>query len=88
MPIDAPEFAANRYWSGPTWVNINWVIVQGLRRYGAADLADELTRRTLELVEGGGFAEYFSPLTGHGDGIEDFSWTAALTLELLEADRG
>ena len=39
--------------------------------------------RTLELVDRSGFAEYFSPLTGTGYGAPDFSWTAALTIDLL-----
>ena len=30
-----------------------------------------------------GFSEYFSPLDGYGAGIAPFSWTAALTLDLI-----
>ena len=26
-----PQFEAERYWKGPTWINMNWAIVQGLR---------------------------------------------------------
>jgi hypothetical protein len=29
-----------------------------------------------------GFFEYFSPLTGEGLGPDDFSWTAALVVDL------
>ncbi len=42
----------------------------------------ELRRRTLALVDEHGFAEYFSPLTGDGHGAPDFSWTAALAIDL------
>ncbi len=83
VPTDAPEFEADRYWKGPTWVNVNWMIVQGLAACGEHETAEELRRRTLDLVEGAGFAEYFSALTGHAIGIGNFSWTAALTLDLL-----
>jgi hypothetical protein len=30
------------------------------------------------------FAEYLDPYTGSGRGTRDFSWTAALALDLLE----
>ncbi|HEU5060518.1 MAG TPA: hypothetical protein VFU21_28500, partial [Kofleriaceae bacterium] len=72
-----------RYWRGPTWVNVNWMLVAGLRRAGAASAADRLAGRTLELVERSGFREYFDPRTGEGCGAEDFAWTAALAIDLL-----
>jgi Trehalase len=84
VPTDAPAFDDDRYWMGPTWVNMNWAIIEGLRNYDATAVADELRQNTLDLVDRSGFAEYFSPLTGEGFGAPDFSWTAALTLDLLE----
>ena len=68
---------------GPTWVNMNWVIIEGLRQRGEGELAAELRQRTLALVADDGFFEYFSPLTGAGYGAPDFSWTAALVIDLL-----
>jgi hypothetical protein len=82
VPVDAPEFQEARYWKGPTWVNMNWAIIQGLEQYGETQLADDLRRRTLDLVDRSGFSEYFSPLTGAGYGADEFSWTAALTIDL------
>jgi hypothetical protein len=83
VPVDAPEFQEAGYWKGPTWVNMAWVIAEGLREYGYVDLAEELRLRVLELVVHAGFSEYFSPLTGVGYGADDFSWTAALVVDLL-----
>ncbi|HEU5301310.1 MAG TPA: trehalase family glycosidase [Acidimicrobiia bacterium] len=83
VPTDARRFDASRYWKGPTWVNTNWLVVQGLRASGAGDIADELRERTLDMVHRAGCFEYFSPLTGEGIGAADFSWTAALVLDLL-----
>ena len=82
VPVDAPEFQESRYWKGPTWVNMNWAIIQGLEQYDEHALADDLRRRTLELVDRSGLSEYFSPLTGEGYGADEFSWTAALTIDL------
>jgi Glycosyl hydrolase family 63 C-terminal domain len=83
VPRDAPTFEAERYWKGPTWINMNWLIVGALERMGEHTLAATLRDRTLELVERSGCAEYFSALTGVGLGAPEFSWTAALTLDLL-----
>jgi glycogen debranching enzyme len=89
VPTDATEFEPERYWKGPTWVNANWMVVEGLRRHGSvagAEAAEALRCATLELVGGSGFHEYFSALTGEGFGADDFSWTAALVLDLLDPD--
>ena len=82
VPLEARHFQDHRYWAGPTWVNTNWAIIQALLRLGRDELADGLRTSTLQLVEGGGFAEYFSPTDGTGHGAPEFSWTAALTIDL------
>lgn len=84
-PVSSPYFDDNRYWQGPSWVNTNWLIIDGLRRYGFKDHADALLESTLEMVENGGFAEYFQPLTGEALGADNFSWTAALAIDLIES---
>jgi len=86
VPLDSPEFREAGYWKGPTWVNTGWLIVEALREYAYAELAEELRQRILDLVTQSGFSEYFSPLTGAGYGADDFSWTAALVVELLASN--
>jgi hypothetical protein len=84
VPLNSTFFSPQRYWQGPTWLNTNWLIIDGLRRYGYDEIADELTRRSLEMVANAGCFEYFSPIDGTGIGSPSFSWTAALTIDLLE----
>lgn len=79
-----PEMDPDRYWRGPVWLNTNWLLAAGLRRYGADDLADRLRRDSLALVDREGFREYFAPTTGEGRGSDRFSWTAALYLAFHE----
>ena len=82
-PLDSPQFDPMRYWQGPTWVNTNWMIIDGLKRYGFNDHAEALRESTLELIAKSGFHEYFNPITGDPAGVDDFSWTAALAIDLL-----
>ncbi len=77
------NFDALCYWRGPVWINVNWFLVRGLERSGLREEAEELRRLTLRLVKSSGFAEYYHPSTGAPLGSGDFSWSAALTLDLL-----
>jgi glycogen debranching enzyme len=83
VPLSDPRFDARRYWRGPSWININWMLVDGLRRAGEVGLATRLADRTIDLVAESGFREYFEPRTGEGLGAEDFAWTAALVIDLV-----
>jgi glycogen debranching enzyme len=79
----APEFDRRRYWRGPVWANLNWLLARGLRGHGLTAEADELERTTVGLVERSGMREYFDPVTGDGLGAGEFSWTAAVALDIL-----
>ena len=83
-PTDSSWFHPKLYWQGPSWVNMNWLIIDGLRRYGFHAHADALRESTLEMVEKSGFYEYFDPTSGEPAGADNFSWTAALTIDLLK----
>ena len=82
VPPGDPAFEPRRYWRGPTWINVNWLLVDGLRRAGFADQANQLAARTVELVTRSGFREYFDPQSGEGCGADSFAWTAALAIDL------
>lgn len=84
VPVNSYWFHPKRYWQGPSWVNINWLVIDGLERYGFKDHAAALRETTLEMVANSGCYEYFDPLTGEGAGAQDFSWTAALAIDLLQ----
>jgi hypothetical protein len=84
VPRSSAFFDSRRYWQGPTWININWMVIDGLRRYGFNEHAEVLKEVTLELVGQHGCYEYFDPLDGSPHGSPQFSWTAALTVDLLK----
>ncbi len=86
-PLNSPWFKPHGYWQGPTWFNTNWMIIDGLKRYGYHQHAAALTEVMHELASTQGFREYYDPLNGDGLGAHDFSWTAALSLDLLQSSK-
>ena len=82
VPVNSNWFNPDDYWQGPTWVNTNWLIIDGLERMGFPDHASALKDSTLDLIAQHGCYEYFNPLTGQPDGASDFSWTAALAIDM------
>lgn len=87
--METAAFDPIRYWRGPVWVNMNWILYHGLRRYGFREKAMAVLQDTLSLVNHYGFHEYFSPYRDDrrgpigGSGSTGFSWTAALCIDLL-----
>ncbi|MGQ0573241.1 MAG: MGH1-like glycoside hydrolase domain-containing protein [Pseudonocardia sp.] len=78
-----PGFDATRYWRGPAWVNTSWLVLCGLERHGRRDEAAMLRAALVAAVRRSGFREYFDPIARTGHGCNDFSWTAALLLDVL-----
>ena len=88
MSAHDPSFDPARYWRGPVWPMISWVIHLGLRRHGFADEAEQLRSTQLGLARSSGFWEHYNARTGEGQGTELLSWTAAIVLDLLLARPG
>ena len=77
------KFESERYWRGPVWSIMNYMISVGLEYEGQYSLAKRIKDDTIKLVDVGGMFEYFDPHTGKGLGGHDFSWTAAIFLTLV-----
>ena len=77
------DFSSKNYWRGPVWININYLLYQGLKNYGFEEKAYHLEKTIIELPMRFGFHEYFDSITGMGYGTKDFSWTAALFIDFL-----
>lgn len=84
VPQNSSYFDPYKYWQGPTWVNTNWLIIDGLVRNGYKEEAEVLKDRTIQMVAKSGMYEYFNPLNANPAGAANFSWTAALTIDLLK----
>ena len=79
-----PRFDPQRYWRGPTWLNTTWLVARGLDQHDEPELAARLDADLVELVARSGLREYFHPVTGTGHGTDDFSWSAALLIDVLQ----
>lgn len=76
---ESSEFEELRYWRGPTWAFMNYLIGLGLSEFGLAE-ADALKESTRSLISKSGFFEYYSPVDGEAAGGGSFAWTAAVWL--------
>lgn len=72
--LDEPSFDPSGFWRGPTWIGVNWFIYKGLLNYGFSDIAKQIKKSSLELLQKSGFREYFDPFTGEGRGAHNFTW--------------
>ncbi len=83
-----PGFEKKNYWRGPVWINMNWMIWKGLLDYGLYHKAELLKTQTIDLVKKYGIFEYFPPFKNSDDtkglGGADFSWTAALIIDMIK----
>jgi glycogen debranching enzyme len=83
-PAD-PTFEPVRYWRGPVWSVVNWMIADGFAAAGQPAMATRILADTRALIKASGLSEYFDPTNGRGVGGTDFSWTSAIYLLLGDA---
>ena len=85
VAMDDPKYDPNQMWRGPTWVNVNYLLIEGLQRSGYPDLARELRKRTLELICGqDDIYEYYHPESGENppNAASTFGWSSAVFIDL------
>ncbi|TDU39378.1 putative isomerase [Gelidibacter sediminis] len=79
------------YWRGPNWLDQAYFAVQGLRNYGFHEEANQATIQIIEgadgiLGKGKSIRENYHPITGEGLNAQNFSWSAAHLIMLLQND--
>jgi len=85
VALDDPSYNPNQMWRGPTWINVNYLMIEGLERSGYPDLGRELRRRTLELMASQmDIYEYYHPETGEAPpkAAPIFGWSSAVFIDL------
>ncbi len=85
VALDDPEYDPNQMWRGPTWINVNYLLIEGLQRSGFPDLARQLRQRTLDMVSRQkDIYEYYHPETGENPpkAAPIFGWSSSIFIEL------
>jgi putative isomerase len=85
VAVDDPNYDPEQMWRGPTWININYLLIEGLNRCGYSDLADTLRSRTLELMsQQDDIYEYYHPENGTNPpkAAPIFGWSSAIFIDL------
>lgn len=86
---DDPAFRDQQYWRGSIWPPMNYLVLQGLRRYRFTALAAELARKGAEMFladrhRTGMCRENFDARTGAGCGQRFQSWAPLFALGALD----
>ncbi len=76
-------------WHGGVWILSNYFVFRALLRYGYTAEAEELARKTLDLLDkdlekNGAFHEYYDPETGEGVYNKGFSSWNLLAFNMLD----
>lgn len=85
VSMSDPKYDPLTMWRGPSWVNINYLLMQGLQRIGQDAVADELRRRTLAMMSGSDdIFEYYHPETAEvpPKAAPLFGWSSAIFIEM------
>ncbi|MEM6719901.1 MAG: trehalase family glycosidase [Bacteroidota bacterium] len=83
------RYNPRKYWRGPVWINVNWIIYNGLNKYGFHNIATRVKNDSIALIEKYGFYEYFDARKNEaetGYGGNNFSWSAALIIDMLNEE--
>jgi glycogen debranching enzyme len=92
VAVSDPHYHPDQMWRGPTWLNVNYILIDALVKSGYPDLARQLRDRTLELVmKHDDIYEYYHPETGNHSSraTPTYGWPSALFIELvIKASRG
>lgn len=92
VAINDANYDPEVMWRGPTWINVNYLFIDGLLRAGYEDTARELRDRTLDLImKHNDIYEYYNPETGEppSNAAPTFGWSAAIFIDLaIQASRG
>ncbi len=85
VAYDHPEYRSDSYWRGPTWLNVAYFALKGLKLYGytaTAEAGRELMLKWCAQNEDALY-EYYDSRSGKGLGAPHYSWTAAFVIEFI-----
>lgn len=85
VALNDRHYSPETMWRGPTWVNVNYLLIEGLEKSGHHAVARDLRHRTLEMMCAlTDIYEYYHPDTGQAPpkAAPIFGWSSALFIEM------
>jgi hypothetical protein len=64
LPVDHERYQPDKYWRGPAWPQLNYLLFLACRRWGDDKLATQLADVTCRGVRSADFSEFWNPETG------------------------
>ncbi len=80
LPKEHPLYQPTRYWRGPSWPQLNYLLVAAANQHGLASIAEEISEHAIRGTWASGFSEYWNPETGEACGATPQSWAAIAVL--------
>jgi alpha,alpha-trehalase len=77
-------YRSDGYWRGPIWAPSTMLLIDGLNKCGAKEIATQAAERFVNMVSKNGFAENFNALTGEGLRDLAHTWTASVAIVLVK----
>jgi len=77
---DEPTYDPDRYWRGPAWPQLSYLLWVAASRAGRPELAAQLAEQLVAGARASGLAEHWHPDTGQGQGARAQSWTGLALL--------
>ena len=83
VSYDDPTYEHARWWRGPTWMPVAWLMLELLENEGFIEERKEAAKRLFDIMcRDGVLHELFDSQTGEGLGCDEQGWTAAVFLRL------
>ena len=85
VSYDHSAFRSGDYWRGPTWLNVAYFALKGLKNYGFVSLAEGIRETLLGWCDRNKdyLWEYYDSRTGQGLGAPQYGWTGTFLIELI-----
>jgi len=85
VAYDHPAYRSSEYWRGPAWLNVSYLALKGLKRYGYRDTAEQMRQTLLGwcALNQDTLWEYYDSKNGKGLGTRQYGWTGAWVIEFV-----
>lgn len=75
---DSPAFAADSYWRGTAWMQMNYLARLAAVRWDRSDIVESIRQCSRAGATKARFAEHWNPRTGKGHGAVPLTWSAVV----------